>query len=152
MNNANFTQRFSAWLIDRAILFILYFLGSLVVGVVSAVYTQSRMDVPNLLLSLGVGVFMLVSILGDFLYFGYFWSRKEQSIGMGIMNIRVVKTDGHPLSFIIAGLRGSIGYYVSGLCFGLGYLWFFVDKQQETWHDKIFNTVVLTRASERFSH
>ncbi|WP_309744604.1 RDD family protein, partial [Chamaesiphon sp. OTE_20_metabat_361] len=115
MNKASFFQRFAAWSIDwakptlreRAILFILYFLGSLLVGVVSAIYTKSRMDVPDLLLSLGVGVFMLVSILGDFLYFGYFWSRKEQSIGMGIMNIRVVKTDGHPLSFIIAGLRGS---------------------------------------------
>ncbi|WP_310414366.1 RDD family protein [Chamaesiphon sp. OTE_8_metabat_110] len=144
MNNASFFQRFAAWLIDRVILSILYFLGSLAVGVVSAVYTSSRIDVPNLLLSAGVGVFMLVSILGDFLYFGYFWSRRERSIGMGIMNIRVVKTDGHPLSFIIAGLRGSVGYYVSGLCFGLGYIWFFVDKQHATWHDKIFNTVVST--------
>jgi uncharacterized RDD family membrane protein YckC len=144
MNNASFFQRFAAWLIDRAILSILYFLGSLAIGVVSAVYTSSRIDVPNLLLSAGVGVFMLVSILGDFLYFGYFWSRRERSIGMGIMNIKVVKTDGHPLSFIIAGLRGSVGYYVSGLCFGLGYLWFFVDKQHATWHDKIFNTVVST--------
>jgi uncharacterized RDD family membrane protein YckC len=145
MNKASFFQRFAAWSIDRAILFIFYVLGSFAVGVASGVYTNSRMDVPNLLLSLGVGVVMLVSILGDFLYFGYFWSRRERSIGMGIMNIRVVKTDGHPLSFIIAGLRGSVGYYVSGFCFGLGYLWFFVDKQQETWHDKIFNTVVLTR-------
>ncbi|WP_309745274.1 RDD family protein [Chamaesiphon sp. OTE_20_metabat_361] len=144
MNNASFFQRFAAWLIDRVILSILYFLGSLAVGVVSAVYTSSRIDIPNLLLSVGVGVFMLVSILGDFLYFGYFWSRRERSIGMGIMNIRVVKTDGHPLSFIIAGLRGSVGYYVSGLCFGLGYIWFFVDKQHATWHDKIFNTVVST--------
>jgi uncharacterized RDD family membrane protein YckC len=145
MNNASFFQRFAAWSIDRAILFILYFLASLAVGVASGAYTNSRMDVPNLLLSLGVGVVMIVFTLGDFLYFGYFWSRRERSIGMGIMNIRVVKTDGHPLSFIMAGLRGSVGYYVSGLIFGLGYLWFFVDTKQQTWHDKIFNTVVLTR-------
>lgn len=74
---------------------------------------------------------------------GYFWSRREQSIGMGIMNIKVVKTDGRPLSFVMSGLRGSLGYSLSGLIFGLGYLWFFVGKQQETWHDQIFNTVVL---------
>jgi uncharacterized RDD family membrane protein YckC len=143
MNKASFFQRFAAWSIDRVILFIIYLLVSLAIGVVSGAYTASKMRVPNLLLSLGMVVVMLVFVLGDFLYFGYFWSRRERSIGMGIMNIKVVKTDGHPLSFIIAGLRGSIGYYVSGLCLGLGYLWFFVDKQQETWHDKIFNTVVL---------
>jgi uncharacterized RDD family membrane protein YckC len=62
---------------------------------------------------------------------------------MGVMNIRVVQFDGHSLSFLMAGLRGSLGYFPSGLIFGLGYLCFFVDKQQETWHDKIFNTVVL---------
>lgn len=142
MSKASFFQRFAAWLIDRVILFISYLLASFAVGVASGVYTDSRMRVPNLLLSLGVSVVMLVFVLSDFLYFGYFWSRRERSIGMGVMNIRVVKTDGQPLSFLIAGLRGSIGYYISGLCFGLGYLWFFVDEQ-ETWHDKIFNTVVL---------
>lgn len=145
MNKASFFQRFVAWSIDRVILFIIYALVSLAIGVVSGVYTDSRMQVPNLLLSLGVGVVMLVFVLGDFLYFGYFWSRRERSIGMGIMNIRVVKSDGHPLSSIVAGLRGSVGYYVSGFCFGLGYLWFFVDKQQQTWHDKIFDTVVFTQ-------
>ena len=126
MNKASFFQRFVAWSIDRVILFIIYALVSLAIGVVSGVYTDSRMQVPNLLLSLGVGVVMLVFVLGDFLYFGYFWSRRERSIGMGIMNIRVVKSDGHPLSSIVAGLRGSVGYYVSGFCFGLGYLWFFI--------------------------
>lgn len=142
MSKASFFQRFAAWLIDRVILFIFYLLASFAVGVASGVYTERGIRVPSLLISLGVSVIMLVFVLGDFLYFGYFWSRRERSIGMGVMNIRVVKTDGQPLSFLIAGLRGSIGYYISGLCFGLGYLWFFVDKQ-ETWHDKIFNTVVL---------
>lgn len=75
MNKASFFQRFVAWSIDRVILFIIYALVSLAIGVVSGVYTDSRMQVPNLLLSLGVGVVMLVFVLGDFLYFGYFWSR-----------------------------------------------------------------------------
>ena len=142
MSKASFFQRFAAWLIDRVILSIFYLLASFAIGIASGVYTDRGMRLPSLLISLGVSVVMLVFVLSDFLYFGYFWSRRERSIGMGVMNIRVVKTDGQPLSFLIAGLRGSIGYYISGLCFGLGYLWFFVDKQ-ETWHDKIFNTVVL---------
>jgi hypothetical protein len=64
MNNASFTQRFAAWVIDRAILFILYFLGSLLIGVASAVYTKSRMDVPDLLLSLGSVTFFILVIFG----------------------------------------------------------------------------------------
>ncbi|MBD2000847.1 RDD family protein [Leptolyngbya sp. FACHB-541] len=76
-------------------------------------------------------------------YFGYFWSCRGRSIGMGMMNIKVVKTDYRSLSFLMAGLRGSIGYYLSSLIFWVGCLWFFVDTQQQTWHDKIFNTIVL---------
>jgi uncharacterized RDD family membrane protein YckC len=145
MNKASFFQRFAAWLIDQAILSIIYSLAAIAFGAVIGILTNSRMQVPDLLLFPSVSGIILAPVLGHFLYFGDFWSRREQSIGMGMMNIRVVKTDGSPLSFVMAGLRGSLGYSLSGLIFGLGYLWFFVDKQQETWHDKIFKTVVLTQ-------
>jgi uncharacterized RDD family membrane protein YckC len=152
MDKASFLQRFVAWLIDQAVLWITYLLLSFAFGLASGIYTSIQTpradpEVPllNVLLSLGISVYMLILTLGNFLYFGYFWSRREQSIGMGIMNIRVVKTDRQSLSFLIAGLRGSLGYYLSGLVFGLGYLWFFVDKQEQTWHDRIFNTVVLKK-------
>jgi uncharacterized RDD family membrane protein YckC len=143
MNKATFLQRSAAWLIDQAILAIIYLLASLAVGGFSAVYENSTIRLSGVLVSLGLGVAILVSASGHFLYFGYFWSRRERSIGMGIMDIKVVKTDGQPLSFLMAGLRGSLGYYISALIFGIGYLWFFVDQKQETWHDKIFDTVVL---------
>jgi uncharacterized RDD family membrane protein YckC len=143
MNKATFLQRSAAWLIDQAILAIIYLLASLAVGAASALYEYSTIRVSGVLVSLGLGVAILISASGHFLYFGYFWSRRERSIGMGIMDIKVVKTDGQPLSFLMAGLRGSIGYYISALIFGIGYLWFFVNQKQETWHDKIFDTVVL---------
>ncbi len=143
MNKASLLQRFAAWLIDQATLSIIYLLASIAVGAVTGILTKSGIQLPDLLLSLSVSGLILAPVFGYFLYFGYFWSRRERSIGMGMMNIRVVKTDGRLLSFVMAGLRGSLGYSLSGLIFGLGYLWFFVGKQQETWHDKIFNTVVL---------
>jgi uncharacterized RDD family membrane protein YckC len=140
---ASFLQRFLAWLIDQAILVILYSLAMFAVGLAAGAYNQSQIRIPGLILPLGLIGFSLVLWLEHFLYFGYFWSRRERSIGMGMMNIRVAKVDHSSLSFVGAGLRGSIGYYLSGLIFCLGYLWFFVDEQQQTWHDKIFNTVVL---------
>lgn len=145
MNKASFLQRFAAWLIDQAVLSIIYLLASIAVGVVTGILTSRGIQSPGLPpLSPSVrGLIPALYLFGHFLYFGYFWSRRERSIGMGMIHIRVVKTDGRPLSFVMAGLRGSLGYSLSGLIFGLGYLWFFVDKQQETWHDKIFNTAVL---------
>ncbi|MCU0566632.1 MAG: RDD family protein [Oculatellaceae cyanobacterium Prado106] len=142
-NKANFLQRSAAWLIDQAILSIIYSLAAVAIGAVIGAYSNSGIPVPDLIVTPSVIGFSIASVFGHFLYFGYLWSRRERSIGMGVMNTRVVKLDGHPLSFLMAGLRGSLGYFLSGLIFGLGYLWFFVDKQKETWHDKIFNTVVL---------
>jgi uncharacterized RDD family membrane protein YckC len=93
VNNASFFQRFAAWSIDQAILLIIYLLSVFAFGLATGVYTDSKMQIPNLLLSLGVSVFMLALVCEQFLCFGYFWSRRERSIGMGMMNIRVIKTD-----------------------------------------------------------
>jgi len=143
MNKANFLQRAAAWLIDQAVLSIIYSLAAVAIGVIIGAYADSGIPVPNLILAPSLIGFSLAPMFGHFLYFGYFWSQRKRSIGMGVMSIRVVQLDGHSLSFLMAGLRGSLGYFLSGLIFGLGYLWFFVDKERETWHDKIFNTVVL---------
>lgn len=42
-----------------------------------------------------------------------------------------------------AALRGTAGYWISGLIFGLGYLWAACDENQETWHDKVFDTWIV---------
>jgi uncharacterized RDD family membrane protein YckC len=123
-NKASFLQRSAAWLIDQAILSIIYSLAAVAIGVVIGAYSNSGIPVPTLIVAPSVIGFSLAPMFGHFLYFGYLWSRRERSIGMGVMNIRVVKSDGHPLSFLMAGLRGSLGYFLSGLIFGLGYLWF----------------------------
>lgn len=44
-------------------------------------------------------------------------------------------------------LREVIGKFVSGLFFGLGYLWAIWDKNNQAWHDKIAGTVVIRRAA-----
>jgi uncharacterized RDD family membrane protein YckC len=81
--------------------------------------------------------------LDAFFYFGYFWSKSGQSIGMKLMNIKVVKTDNSPISFLSAALRGTVGYWISGLILWLGFIWILIDKDKQGWHDKIFNTYVV---------
>ena len=62
---------------------------------------------------------------------------------MKLTNVRVVRRNSDAkISFLRGGLRGTLGYYISGLLFSLGYLWALFDGNKETWHDKIFDTWV----------
>lgn len=86
---------------------------------------------------------VIVILVIQFLYFGYFWSTSGQSLGMKLLDMKVVRQDGGELSFLTAGLRGSLGYWISSLVFNLGFLWAAFDQEKETWHDKIFKTWVV---------
>jgi uncharacterized RDD family membrane protein YckC len=79
----------------------------------------------------------------QFVYFGYFWGKDGQSLGMKLVNIKVIHRDSDQISFLRGGLRGTFGYWVSSLIFGLGFLWAAFDAEKETWHDKIFDTWVV---------
>ena len=62
---------------------------------------------------------------------------------MKLAMVAVVRQDGRPLGFIRAGLRGTLGYYISNMFFGLGFLWAAIDPDKRAWHDFIFNTYVV---------
>ena len=79
----------------------------------------------------------------QFLYYGYFWSKDGQSPGKKLLGVMVVQKDGRSMSFVKAGLRGTLGYWISGLIFGLGFIWAIFDTDNETWHDMIFGTRVI---------
>ena len=120
---AGFGQRFLAALID-----------GLLLGVESAIFLLAR----NLTL------FYLVSSLLGFLYFGYLeGSPSGQMIGKRAMGIRVIdfRTGGR-IGFG-RGLIRMIGRYVSQAVCLLGYLWMLWDREKQTWHDKIADSVVV---------
>jgi uncharacterized RDD family membrane protein YckC len=66
-----------------------------------------------------------------------------QTIGKRMMSIRVAKEDGTPFGYMDAFLRNIIGYWISGLICGLGFIWGLFDSRNQTWHDKIFHTLVV---------
>jgi uncharacterized RDD family membrane protein YckC len=89
-------------------------------------------------------IWILSLLLLQFLYFGYFWSKNGQSFGMRWLQIRVVRRNKEDsISFMRAGLRGSVGYWLSSVVFYIGYLWSLWDDDRETWHDKVFDTWVV---------
>ena len=78
-------------------------------------------------------------------YHWYFWTRRDgQTPGKFALKIRVIKADGTPLTDTDAVIR-AIGYNVSSIFCGLGYFWAIFDKNNQTWHDKLARTYVVTK-------
>ena len=70
------------------------------------------------------------------------WSWKATTVGGIICGLRVVRTDGNPLAFTDALVRG-LASVLSAVAAGLGWLWILWDPERQAWHDKIARTVVV---------
>ena len=144
MNYAGFFTRFFALLIDEIAMGVLAFIVSLVFGACAGLAVAAQSDFMSILVGSVALITLGALFIFQFLYFGYFWSKSGQSVGMKLLNIQVIRqTGGEGLSFWRAGFRGTLGYAISGLIFGLGFIWAAFDGNQETWHDKIFDTWVV---------
>ena len=144
MNYAGFFTRFFAILIDQVAMVFLAFIVGLLAGACAGTALLAEGDIFSFLFGSVALIGWGALLIFQFLYFGYFWSRDGQSVGMKLLNCRVVRrTEGGTINFRRAALRGTLGYYISGLVFGLGFIWAAFDSKKETWHDKIFDTWVV---------
>ena len=71
-----------------------------------------------------------------------FWIWKGTTIGDIILGIKCVRTDGRPLNFAVAVVRGFSSFF-SALAFGLGFFWAGWDQHKQAWHDKIAGTFMV---------
>lgn len=94
---------------------------------------------PEMVIALGASALL---VLMDALYYAGFWAWHGQTPGKMLLGLRIVRTNGQPLSFGRALLR-FVGYLISGIALGLGYLWIVVDGRKQGWHDKIAGTFVV---------
>ena len=125
--------------------FVALFIDGLIVGIpggiiVTLLVALVGKDATGVIIVL-YGLFILAEVA----YFVYFWSRPNgQTLGMKMFNLRVVKTDGSPLTVGGAIVR-YVGYIVDSIIFGLpiGYLWAAFDKDKQAWHDKMAGTYVI---------
>lgn len=73
-------------------------------------------------------------------FFCYFWVKSGQTLGMQTWRLRIDNLKSgqtnERISYSQATLR-LLGAFLSLICFGLGYLWCFIDKDRQTWHDKL---------------
>jgi uncharacterized RDD family membrane protein YckC len=118
---------------------VAYIVDGIIVSVISGVVLGAT----------GRGESFALSTLISFLFFWYFCTRNDgQTPGKVMMRIKIIKTNGAPLSSTDVILR-LIGYWVSTVCLGLGFIWAAFDSNSQAWHDKIAGTYVVQDMAEK---
>ncbi len=124
---AGFWIRFFAYLIDAIIVGIV---GGILGAFIDPDPASPGRSSVNLLLGLA--------------YFVYFWSAQGtgQTLGMRVLNLKVVRTDGSALSYTQAFIR-YIGLIIASIPLLIGLIWAAFDANKQGWHDKIADTYVV---------
>lgn len=100
-----------------------------------------RLSVPGRTF-MGMGDF-LISLVFPAIAVIAFWVYKSATPGKLAMSALVVDADtGTALSVKQSVIR-YIGYVVSLIPFGVGFLWVAFDRRKQGWHDKMANSVVV---------
>ncbi len=86
---------------------------------------------------------VVVSFVGwEFVYFAYQWSLSGKTVGMALLGIRVVTTEGGSITGRQAVIR-TLTLPLSFLLFGLGFIGILLNKDRHALHDRLARTVVV---------
>lgn len=130
--------RFLSILVDIMVWFLLFLLVLVVIS--------TSFDLYILLDSLLYGLIVVIALttFGVPIINSYMISKFGGSFGKLLTGTRIVKEDdGTYLNFKTAFLRNHIGYAVSSLMLGLGFIWLFVDEKRQAWHDMMVQSLVV---------
>jgi uncharacterized RDD family membrane protein YckC len=75
-------------------------------------------------------------------YYGIFWTRRRQTLGMASWRLQIERDDGAALGWGDTVMRLAAAV-LSWLPLGLGYLWIAIDPQRRAWHDRLSSTRIL---------
>ena len=81
-------------------------------------------------------------------FFGVFWTRRGQTLGMAAWRLRLERIDGGVLTWrdVLIRLGGAC---VSWAALGLGYFWIWIDRDRLAWHDRWSGTRVIVLPKRR---
>ncbi len=142
MNNvqyAGFWIRFGANLIDGLLFLIV------LVPLMYLIYGEDYFMSEEVVL--GTADFLFNYIL-PIVVIIWLWLRFQATPGKMATKLTIVDArTGGPLSLGQAIIR-YVGYIISSLPLGLGYLWIAIDKRKQGWHDKLAGTVVIRNMTD----
>jgi uncharacterized RDD family membrane protein YckC len=97
----------------------------------------------NILICQGARIFLvLFGVWFGPIYFIVLWVLTGQTIGKYIMGVRIVRLNGRHVNLLTAIIR-YIGYFISLIPFGLGFLRVLTSDRRRGWHDKLAGTCVI---------
>ena len=146
---AGLVRRMAALLYDSFLVFAIWMLLGFIfqlftgIGHTQIIDGQIRTNpyLSNLLFSL-----MISSCVS---FYCWFWLKNGQTLGMLAWRLRLETINGDNITVQQVLTRWFIAW-PSFLFLGLGYLWLYIDKNSDTFHDKLSGTkVVLIPKSER---
>ena len=82
----------------------------------------------------------------------WLWSKLQATPGKMLVSAKIVDADTGAPPTLGQLLIRYLGYFLSAIPLGLGFLWVGFDRRKQGWHDKLANTIVVrpSRAGVRF--
>jgi predicted Zn finger-like uncharacterized protein len=137
---AGFWIRFVAFLVDSLLVSAgqaaLGFALSATIGLIGSLPGEEGA------IAIAVVGWLAGSILGV-LYWVLFTGYCGQTPGKMAVRVKVIRTDGSPITYGRAFLRETLGKFLSGIILGVGYFMIAFDAQKQGLHDKIADTYVI---------
>ena len=123
--------------------FFALFTDYLILGILSDLISMSyHAGAGSSFRMMRINLFFGVSSVLALIYFTVLIGESGQTLGKKLFGVRVIRTDGTPVSYGRA-LGRALGYYLSSLFFSMGFIWAAFDRRNQTWHDKLVDTLVI---------
>lgn len=135
---AGFWIRVVASLLDSFLLGAVQFVLSLLIGLAISMLGIATSGDPS--------IDTVIWLFGASLSIGYavfFIGYCGQTPGKMALRIKVIRTDGSPMTYGRAALREVLGKFISGILLFIGYIMVAFDSQKQGLHDKIADTYVI---------
>lgn len=130
---ASLVRQLAAMIYDSLLIFAILF----VVVSISIAFNQGEAIKNQLFIYISLFLVVLV-------FYGWFWSKSGQTLGMRVWKIRIVSEFGGNPSWSISFLRIVFAIF-SIACLGMGYWWRLFKPY--TWHDRLSQTSIIDVSS-----
>ena len=77
-----------------------------------------------------------------FIYYGWFWVKGGQTLGMKAWHLYLVDEDGKYITWKTAAIRFATAI-ISWACLGLGFAWVLLSRKNLAWHDIASKTQIV---------
>lgn len=96
------------------------------------------------------GLAKVVNFAVIFVYYGWFYSERGATPGKMLFDLEVMETgSGRRIGYWRSFFRETVGKFLSGLVFGVGYLLVLFREDRKALHDLIFDTRVMRKREPR---